>query len=179
MKSTTSIALILISIGLFYTFTSPQYKELKALLVEKSEYKAVLKDISAIEQMRDGLQESYRNLPQEEMTRLARALPDDVDAVRLAYDLDAMAAKYGISIKELSVKRVEESDTIVIEDPSRPYERATVSFGFVASYVNFKKFLSDMEKSLRIIDIKELAFEVGEKDALYEYQLAIDTYWLK
>jgi Tfp pilus assembly protein PilO len=184
MKSSTPIILILIAIGLFYTFIDPQYNKVKELRSEANQFDAMLKDVSQIATMRDALMVQYRGIPKEEMEKLEKALPDNSDIVRLALDLDSIASNYGISIKKIEVgeKAVNDVSAIIIQQPSSAptYQKETVSFNFVASYDDFRQFVSDMEKSLRIIDIENVEFQVGETESnLYDYKLTIATYWLK
>ena len=59
MKNTTAIILLLLSVGLFYTFTSAEYQEVKDLQVLVNEYKSVLDEASAIVELRDTLMATY------------------------------------------------------------------------------------------------------------------------
>jgi Tfp pilus assembly protein PilO len=178
MKSTTSLILILISVGLFYTFISPQYDEIKLLSSEQSEYKTVLKDVAAIIQIRDNLLQDYRNIPQEDIDRLEKVIPDNIDVVRLAYDLDTIAAKYKIVLLEISTTADQNVDAIYLEETGEVFERGKVNFIILSNYENFKKFIFDVERSLRIIDVRELSFN-SSKSGLYEHEVTAETYWLK
>lgn len=182
MKS-SSLILIMISVGLFYTFIDPQYQKVKEARAEAGEFKEMLKNVSEIARTREDLEVKHREIPKEEIEKLEKVLPDNSDIVKLALDLDAIASNYGIAIKKIQVGEKEVDDTATfIEQPTAAatYERETVSFGFVTSYDNFKNFVNDIEKSLRIIDIQSASFQVGEEGSnLYEYKLTIGTYWLK
>ena len=180
MKNNSPVILILLSIGLFYTFTSHQYQEVKRLNALASEYQGVLRSISDIVELRDNLLLDYSTISKDEIDRLNKVLPDSIDNVRLALDLDTMASRYGISIKNVqaSTKGNTGSSTIVLPENEKSYEKATVSFSFVSNYENFIRFLTDIEKSLRIMDVTLVSFQVGESD-FYEYQISVDTYWLK
>lgn len=173
----------MVSVGLFYTFIDPQYGKVKEVRAEAQEFKQMLKNVSEIARIREDLEIKHREIPQQEVEKLEKALPDNSDIVKLALDLDAIASKYGIAIKKIEVgeKQVDDVATF-IEQPTiaANYEKETVSFGFVTSYDNFRNFVSDIEKSLRIIDIQSASFQVGEEGSnLYEYKLTVGTYWLK
>ena len=180
MKNNTAIILILLAIGLFYTFTNVQYKSVKELDVLASEYRNVLENASAIIGLRDALLVTYSALPKTEIERMGKVLPDSIDTVRLALDLDSMASRYGISIENIQTVVGANKDTglIVLPGFADGYDTATVTFSFTSNYENFKRFLVDIERSLRIMDITFLSFQAGDS-GFYDYQVSVETYWIK
>lgn len=179
MKNNTAIVLLLLSIGLFYTFTNVQYKSVKDLRELSGEYKSVLRNISAIVSLRDNLFVTYSAIPKTEIDRLNKVLPDNIDTVRLALDLDSMASKYGISIKSVKTSTgTGSANVIVLPENAKSYDTAVVSFSFVARYEDFKRFLGDLESSLRILDVRSVAFQANDT-GFYGYQVSVETYWLK
>ena len=179
MKHNTAIVLLLLSIGLFYTFTNSQYREAKELSALANEYQSVLKNISQIVELRDSLLATYATIPVVEIDRMNKVLPDNIDTVRLALDLDSMAARYGISIKNIQtiLGTNRNANLIVLPEYESDYETATIMFGFVSSYYNFMRFLADIEKNLRIMDIKSITFQTSDS-GFYDYQVSAETYWL-
>ena len=179
MKHNTAIVLLLLSLGLFYTFTNSQYREAKELSALANEYQSVLKNISQIVELRDSLLATYATIPVVEIDRMNKVLPDNIDTVRLALDLDSMAARYGISIKNIQtiLGTNRNANLIVLPEYESDYETATITFGFVSSYDNFMRFLADIEKNLRIMDIKSITFQTSDS-GFYDYQVSAETYWL-
>jgi hypothetical protein len=130
-------------------------------------------------ELRDRLAVAYEALPQADIERVNKILPDNIDTVRLALDLDSMASRYGISIDsiEATVGGNENQGNIVL--PSEDgIEKTLVSFSFIANYSNFIRLLSDVERNLRIMDIEELSFQSTES-GLYSYEVTVGTHWLK
>ncbi|MDP2651084.1 MAG: hypothetical protein Q8O98_00665, partial [bacterium] len=74
MKNTTAISLILISVGIFYTFISPQYEKVKAQRAEAAQYEEVLDTATTIVATRDTLMEKYRTIPAEDLLKLKKLL---------------------------------------------------------------------------------------------------------
>ena len=171
---------MLTSIGLFYTVMIPQYKKSQDLRAESAEYKNILQNVSSLTDKKNDLLAKYQAMPKDEIAKINKVLPNNVDTVRLAMDFDTIAAKYGISIKSIQVieNKNDNSTKIIQNVPTKPYNVVNVTFSFVTSYDNFRKFMQDIEKSLRIIDIKTVAFDSGES-GLNEYKVSIQTYWLK
>lgn len=180
MKSPSNIALIALALGLFFSFTSPSYQEVKTLRTSASEYRGVINNISNIAETRDALLVSYESIPQVEIDRLAKVLPDNIDAVGLALDLDTIAGRYGIAVKSLQVetKPNENLALAVLPGRSMPYQSATVTFSFISNYEDFAKLLADLEKSLRIMDVRSVTFKTTEA-GLYDHRVTVSTYWLK
>lgn len=180
MKNTTAFILILISIGLFYVFIMPQYNEGLALRDNQTKYQNILENVSALETKRDELLVKYQNIPKQRIDELFKVLPDNVDTVSLAINLDSIASHYGISIKSIQTIKDNQnnSSTIVVGAPTPTYGSVTFTFSFITTYSNFRKFMSDIEKSLRITDVQSITFQ-STSNGLYEYQVSIKTYWLK
>ena len=180
MKSNTAIVLLLLSVGLWYTFTSNQYQDVKKLNTLANEYQNVLENISAVIDFRERLLVTYETFPQAEIDRVNKVLPDNVDTVRLALDLDGMASRHGIAIKNIQATTGSNVDPnlIVLPENESVYGRATISFGFISNYQNFMSLLADIERNLRIMDVKNITFQSADS-GLYDYQVAVETYWLK
>ncbi|MEX2013639.1 MAG: hypothetical protein WD897_01870 [Parcubacteria group bacterium] len=180
MNNKTAIILLLLSVGLFYTFTNGQYQDVKKLSILSGEYRNVLQNISAIIELRDRLLVTYETFTGAEVERINEVLPDNIDTVRLALDLDGMASRHGISIESIqtAVGSGEGANLITPSASGRVYEKATVSLGFVSNYQNFMRLLADIERSLRIMNIKSISFQTSES-GLYDYTISVETYWLK
>jgi hypothetical protein len=180
MNKTSALILVLLSIGIFYTFTAPQYSDAQALASQSADYQSLLANVSTITEARDNLMNSFEAIPQTEKDRLMKALPDSIDSIAIARDLDGIAAKYGIALTSVSVEDKDPSagSPVDLSGTSIPYATSFVSFSFVSDYENFLKFLDDIEKSLRIMDIKEASFQTAET-GIYEYRVTAETYWLK
>lgn len=180
MKRPTALILIIIALALFFTFTSSEYDSLKEKRELAAEYRNVIDNVERITQKRDELLLEYNSIPKSEIDRLFKILPDNVDSVRLVLDLDTIASRYGISVDNVRVetKADDGRSLIVLPEYGVPYEKVTVSFSFVSNYQGFTQFLADLERSLRIMDIRSATFQVSDA-GLYEHKLVIDTYWLK
>lgn len=155
------------------------YEDVKTLSASAAGYRDVLNNIEEINESRERLVANYNSISKAEIERLGKVLPANVDTVRLALDLDSIAAKYGISIQDVKIDQNQNTATQVsLPGHGLPYEKTPVRVSFVSTYENFKKFLDDLEKSLRIMDIKEVTFLVTD-NGLYEHTILLDTYWVK
>lgn len=180
MKNSTASILLLLSAGLFLTVILPYYDKVMVLRDRSLQYKGILANIAEIGQKRDDLKVKYENLPQNEVQKLEKVLPSQSDIVSLAVNFDSIAARYGISIKSINStdSSTQSVDGIVQAPSSSLYHEATVTLSFIADYESFRGFMSDIEKSLRIIDIQSVTFESSD-NGLYDFKVTVKTYWLK
>lgn len=179
MKNTTAIILLLISAGLYYTFISPWYGKVEARRAEAAQYKEILKSVEALSEKRDELLLKYNAIPKNELANLETVLPDNINTVELALDLDAIGSKYGVLLKSIKTVEKDQSTATIIATPTGAYEKVRVSFVFVSSYENFRRFIEDLERSMRIIEVRSVSFISNDDSALNEYKIEIETYWLR
>ena len=180
MKNTTAFILILAAAGLLYVFILPEYSKIQSQRADQSQYQNILENVSELQAKRDELLVKYQNISGQQIGQLSKVLPDNVNTVSLAMNLDSIASRYGISIKSIqSIASTRgNSSTIVQGSPSTTYGSADFAFSFITTYSNFKHFMQDLEQSLRIIDVQSVQFQSTTND-LYEFQVTITTYWLK
>jgi len=180
LRTILPIFLISASAGIFYFFSDPTYQEIKRLGVEKKSYEDALENSKRLQVLRDQLLEKYNSFPASELERLERMLPNNVDNVRLVLEVDRIAARYGMSIKNIRTgtgsERSQERTLIGRED--KPYDTFSLEFSIDGPYSNFVSFVSDLEKSLRIVDIENITFSSSD-DRVSSYTVRIKTYWLK
>ncbi len=180
MKNNTAIILLFLSVGISYSFTNSQYQDVKELQALSNKYSETLENAAAIVELRDRLLVTYKSMPQADIDRINKALPDKMDTVRLALDLDGMASRYGVTIKSVQTSTEASSDpnSVVLPENAGVYDKAIVTFNFISNYENFTQLVTDLEKNLRIMDIKSLSFQAAES-GLYEHHVSVETYWLK
>ena len=180
MSKTASLILIALSLGIYFTFTMPQKSSLKDLSAKAAEYRNVLENVSRIMETRDNLLTILETIPKADKDRLAKVLPSTADAVGFSRDLDAIASQYGITVRSVALESGIDSESrlIVLPEARKPYDKTIFSISFISNYPNFIKFLSDLERNLRVMDVKSVAFKTSET-GLYEHQVAIETYNLR
>ncbi len=173
----TSIVLILASLGLFFGYVDPTYTKIKALGVEKSDYTRALNNSKELQAERDKFLDKYNKMSPDDRSKLAKTLPDNIDNVRLIIDIDEMAKKFGMRIRNFTTDAGEKADTI--GSSAIPYGTLTLSFSTTASYNTFLAFMRNLEQSLRIIDVTSIQFASSDTNQLYDYGVKVQTYWLK
>lgn len=119
----------------------------------------------------------YNNFSQEDLDRLNELLPDNVDNIQLIIDVNGIAKKNGMTLKNVKVTtETEAGKPIAAANPK--LGSMVLSFSVRGSYADYKKFIVDLASSLRIIDISSISFSSDDK-GVYDYQVSLKTYWQK
>ena len=180
MSSISIIAYLVLTLAIGYAFVYPSVGDISSLNQEKQKQQDSLDMVTTIESKKGELLTKFNNISPADKAEMATILPNSLDFVRLISQIDAVAANYGLSVDKISLKEVSSSvgNSIQTAEPNKPYQSAIIGFSFVASYDKFNLFLNDLEKSLRILNIKSLKIEPKE-DGVYSYAVEFETYWLK
>jgi len=179
MKLFTPVLFLVLAGALFWGFIDPSYVRVKDLRAQEAEFDQALNRSRELQSVRDQLLARYNAFPQSNLQRLERLIPDHIDNVRLILDLDAMASKYGMRVRNVSIQadqsRVQQG---ALGGDEKPFESVILSFTVSGTYDTFRQFLTDLERSLRLVDTVSLSFTTNEA-GLYNYTVGIQTYWLK
>jgi hypothetical protein len=178
MSNLTSIILIVASLGLFFGYIDPTYKHIKQeVSATKGEYAQALENSKNVKEERERLMNDYKVIDKENITKLTKMLPDNIDNVRLLIDLDEIAKDYSMRIRDFRTNTAEKTDTI--GQGVANYGTLTLTFSTTATYGTFLSFLRDLERSLRILDVTTISFAASDTNDVYDYNITLKTYWLK
>lgn len=178
---------IALAVGIFYGLTTDLLAKVAERRAEKAELVAALDRAAELRQVAERLRNEYYSFTAEERERLAKMIPDNVDNVRLIIDINNIASRYNMVVKDAKIKTNEKAEegrpdpsAKLIENPSGQIGQGTVTIAFTVtgSYDVFRQFLGDLASSLRLVDIKRLSFKSAELDT-YQYTVELTTYWLK
>lgn len=176
-------------IAVFFLYTKPAYQRALLTRDEVAQVRQTLDQARNITAVRDTLLSKYNSIPEEEMARLTKMLPDHVDNVRLILEIESIATRYGMVMRDLAILRTDDSrqngPPEFRRDGSRAEEDSlgtnSLSFSVLSSYGTFLQFLRDLETSLRVVDITSLEFardETGKAADFYKFKVSVQTYWL-
>ena len=194
-KNVTALILIVLAVGIYFTFTSAKLAELHDIRLVNASYQKALNNADNLIKIRDNILKEYNAIPADDIDdRLNKIIPDNVDNVRLIIDVkDDIARAHGLSLKDIktdSPNTVTKSDKnqgenrvnvaeSEIQASSKRYGEVTLSFSVTAPYQTFLNLLRDLESSLRLMDISSLSVAAGEDAGSYDFGVEIKTYWLK
>ena len=195
MRFIAPIFLIGISIALFFLFTNPIYNEISARKLDEASYNGALDNSKMFENKRDILTAQYNSIDSENLTKLKKLLPENVDNVRLILEIGQIALPYGMVLKDVKYNATKTDTTKenVVQGgavaTAKDYGIFDLEFSTSGTYDNFINFTKDLESNLRIVDISSIIFSANtgsvdnnpKKDSteVYKYNFKIKTYWLK
>jgi len=172
------IPILMIGVGssLFFGFTTDLMDGINKVSNDIAFLDQILSNAKELKAVRNTHLEKYKALIPEDLEKLNKLLPDRIDNVRLIIDVDNIAARYGMTLKNVRVKSDGGKAPTSLGTSDKPYASVGLSFAVSSSYENVQRFLIDLEKSLRLVDINSVSFTAGDKD-FDEYQIDLVTYW--
>lgn len=196
--------LVVLALGYFY-FLSPSIMRLKAgknlgLEERKKEEERLIAYLDELESMRD----NYKSFTQDKLDDLARILPREEDFPGLFVQMEEIAEQNNFILDSLDIVPIDSQRNKSRENPDDenetpgegrgnaqdlPVGKSTIaeisegrikelnlSFSITGgNYENFKKFLSDIEKNMRIFDIFDIRFGSVQEGPFF---INMRTYYL-
>lgn len=200
MRFITPIILIGIAVSLFFLFTNPIYSDISNLRTEIASYDAALDNSKALENERDKLTAKYNAINPDNLTKLQKLLPENVDNIRLILEIEQIASPFGMTLKDVKYNATNTTNTPtnggtvvqgggVAKLAPKDYGIFDLEFSTSGTYNNFINFTKALESNLRIVDISSIAFSSSgvatgantkiNSPETYKYDFKIKTYWLK
>lgn len=179
MSNISKLIYIVLTLAITYAFIYPYYGDISTLMDQREKYEGYMQMVKDIEKKKIELLTALQNIPDEDRKKIDTALPNSFDFVKLIADIDAVGSKYGIKINNISSREITSNgDSIAEAQPEKPYKSAIIGFTFNASYENFSKFMGELERSMRVLDIKALRIN-AQKSGINTYGVEFETYWIK
>lgn len=192
MFKTIFSALCVVAAGaMFFLYTQPTYDRVKSSNAQISQYDEALNKAAELQQLKQSLLSKYNTFNPSDVERLHKLLPDHVDNVRLILDIDSVAGRRAMAIQNVVVSssqsaKVSQTAIGTVSSSKQKFDSLTVKFTTQGTYDNFRGFLDDIQKSLRIVDLISLSITRTSESAggtaaqpLYNYEVTMRTYWLK
>lgn len=198
------VVLIGIAFSTFLMFTNPLYNDVGTLRTEVASYNDALNNSKALENERDKLTLKYNTIDPDNLIKLQKLLPANVDNIRLILEIEKIASPYNMVLTDVKYNATAPSTPApttaeiqagtVAKPTTSNYGTFDLEFSTSGSYTNFISFLKDIESNLRIVDISAIDFSSDTTPAntttknntnttispeAYKYDFKIRTYYLK
>jgi len=194
----TAIVALVLAGGIFFFYTQPAYDTVQTAQAQINDYNAALDKAAELQQLKQSLLSRYNAFDPGSLDRLQKLLPDNVDNIGLILELDNLAGRYGLALQNVDVSTADSQTPAggaaigAIAGANQNYSSLTLTFGTAGSYDSFVKFLTNLESSLRVVDLVSLTIASGAStnqgtightgtaaQPSYTYNIILRTYWLK
>jgi len=174
----TIIAIIFIGAasGIFFGWSAPITENIKNLSKDIRDLEGVLGRFYDLRKSKNELMEVYNSISARDYNRILEIVPLAAGEGDLAVEFQNLAAENNLLLKKIDVKYAVESGKKSVIKEILPYKTASISLTLDGSYDSLKSFLSKLENSLRVIDIKTLSFNAGTSD-FYEFNILAQAYF--
>ena len=184
-----SLALML-AVGIFFGYMKPAWSgplaETKAAIKNNEQALAAADEYKA---KQNTLASARNAIDPENLARISTFLPDSVDNVGLILDINALAARSGLSLSNIDVVA---NDASGVKTNTRapapagalPVARTNLvgsvdlSLSAIGSYTALQSFLAGIERSARLLDVRDIVVK-GSDTGVYNYQMTLRLYWLR
>lgn len=185
------IILIFVAIAGFFGVVAPAYQDMSSLKSEVAAYDEALQNSRSLEEERDKLTQKFNSISSNDLDRIEKLVPDNVDNIRLILEIEKLASPYGMVLKDVHYEAVKEDKEDgakqggIAKTTNQEYGSWDLEFSTEGNYEDFTQFLKNLEQNLRIVDIASIQFSSGASDSKsgatkdYKYKFKIRTYWLK
>lgn len=187
-KNILPLILIVLAVGIYFTFTRVKYDEIKSIKEVNAVYNQALANSRKLINERKTVVDNYNKIDIVDRENLEKMLPDNIDNIRLIIDINSVAAKHGLVLKGIKTSApgmigdsTAGSDTTrssSAQNTDSKYNTMTLNFTVSSTYEKFNLFIKDLESSLRIIDISKIAL-LSKENGINDYSVELKTYWLK
>ncbi|MEO6536068.1 MAG: hypothetical protein ABIT47_00090 [Candidatus Paceibacterota bacterium] len=189
MTRLVPVGALIVAIGLFLLYVKPTYSgSIHETQTKIQSYTAALAAADKFSQKEAQLTQARANIQPESLARLNTFLPDGVDNVQLILDLDALAARSGVTLSNFDIKAQDGASASASSaaipgqlgpalTPNTPVDSIDLTMSASGTYPAFRSFLTGVEQSLRPLDIVNL--NVSESaTGVYKYDMTVRIYWL-
>ncbi|TSC71264.1 MAG: hypothetical protein G01um101449_31 [Parcubacteria group bacterium Gr01-1014_49] len=177
---------LMIAAGIFFTYVQPTWKgSIAATKAAISADDRALAAASTYIAQQNTLASARNTIDSESLARLVTFLPDSVDNVGLILDLNALAARSGLSLSNVDVSSGAATSRSGSSAPGalpaarvNPLGSIDLSLSAVGTYSSLQAFLVGVEKSQRILDVRDIVVK-GSDTGVYNYQMKLRLFWLR
>ena len=199
MQRLLPLIILVFAIALFFMYVKPTYSgSISTTRAQIASYDDALAAAQRFQQKEAQLTQERAQIPSDSLARLSAFLPDGVDNVQLILDLDALAARSGVTLSDFSTQGDSGSSAPAAANTTpassgssiptlgqqnalsanSPIDSLKLTFKATGSYAAFRTFLSGMENSLRQMDITDLQV-TQSNTGVYSYAVTVRIYWLR
>ena len=143
-----------ISLATFFAFTNPIYNDIFKLQAQVVSYNEALGNSKMLENERDKLTSKYNSIDPNNLMKLAKFLPGNIDNIRLILEIEQIASPFGMVLKDVKYNTTIDKNAasgtlgspqgVVVQSLRKDYGVWDLEFSTVSTYNNFINFTKDL-----------------------------------
>jgi Tfp pilus assembly protein PilO len=187
MRLIVPIIIFAVCVSTYFVYIQPVYSDIQALSAKKAEYLSTLQKSKDLNQMRDSITESYNSISTDDIRNLWVMLPSQSNNVSLAFNISAIASKYGLVFNNFKTESGDKSEAsagaVVPSQDNFPYETTLAQFQLRGQYGQVVGFLRDLESNLKLMDVVSISIKsqagITGSNSPLDVTVQIKTYSLR
>jgi len=166
--------ILLIALGIAVVF--PEYQNLNSLQLKVKEKEAALQSKKEYFSNLGEISEELKKY-EESLSKINSALAAEPGLPALFNFLQTAASQNGLVLKKITPTLPSSlREELVKEGWSLEIRETGINLTVTGSYPSFKDFLSNLEKTARMIEIENISFSTGEEAGPIDFNLRIKVY---
>ena len=174
-----SLLFLVIFFFVYGMLVRPQYAEINNLRGELSSKKAAVeRQTEIVENLKQAISGAQGDIATYRQN-VSLALPSGIDYPTLTNQINALSQSLGFVINSIDFNVLPsitttgagQSDVIPVLKTIR------IQMELKGNYQNFEKFLSSIEKNIRVLDVDSFDVSVSPGDPNYTYQVVLHAYY--
>ena len=160
---------LIISLAVFFSLALPEYKKMKVAELEINLIKDNLKSRESTINKIENFNKKYKDIKNKDLDKASSLLSDRNNFEEHLSIIDNTAKTNGILIDNFSITEssnsISKSDDLSKEDSNTSkFKTVEISFSAKGSFSGFFLFLDSLEKSIPLVDFKELRIKKNETE---------------
>lgn len=170
-KALIPIFSIIAAFALYFLFIQDTLERIGELQIETLQFSEALASAQELEATIKRLTSEKESITTDDLNKLDVLLPDRIDSVRFIYDLNTIASIHNKILGDVELEEMERD----------LFTSTVVTFSINGTYDELIAFISDLERSLRIVDVQGISFKVTNDSDIdgIDYTIVIATHVLK
>ena len=193
-RSATQIILAILAVVLIVSYVMPKFEEIGVLQEEIAQYQEAVEKATQFNERLDALLTRSASFPQQSVRSLEIYLPQNVDTVAVARDLNTIAVRNNLSVESMVFENfvdegtggrvlIDPQETVgetqgLIEGARDSLEEEQFSVSLRGGYQDFKLFLKEVEQNAYPLAVEKITFANTNIGNLYTFEVVVTAYAL-
>ena len=113
-RNIISLIFVAAAVVLFLNWTQPVIVDIKNLISQENILNSTLSELKELQELRNDIMEEYNSISESDLEYLNKFLPSESNSIELVIEIDNIAKRNGLLLKNIDVKNPEKKENISI-----------------------------------------------------------------